>query len=146
MTKEESDQLGALEKALEVATTIEEADHLRGIIDDWYEDHGLERSMFDDLGILPVLADHSGNWFQAFGFAGETKNSYGCSPCNTGDPESALPNDQDISLAPFGRRDVASILGLAEGENDGADWLIAGQLKDGRWFSLRAGCDYTGWD
>lgn len=42
--------------------------------------------------------------------------------------------------------DVEEIIAMAEGENDGADWIIFGKLKDGRWFTLSAGCDYTGWD
>lgn len=42
--------------------------------------------------------------------------------------------------------DVKEIHGAIEGENDGDDWIIWGELKDGRWFSLSAGCDYTGWD
>lgn len=46
----------------------------------------------------------------------------------------------------FGIDDVAEIRNAAEGENDGDDWIIWGRLKDGRWFYLRAGCDYTGWD
>lgn len=46
----------------------------------------------------------------------------------------------------FGTSDVEAILGLREGENDGANWLMYGQLKDGRYFYLSAGCDYTGWD
>lgn len=45
----------------------------------------------------------------------------------------------------FDLGDVACTLSSAEGENDGEDWLWAGQLKDGRWAFVRAGCDYTGW-
>ncbi len=41
---------------------------------------------------------------------------------------------------------MTEILGISEGENDGPDWLLFGQLKDGRFFFLSAGCDYTGWD
>lgn len=36
--------------------------------------------------------------------------------------------------------------GGEDGENDGEEWLCVGRLKDGRWFILSAGCDYTGWD
>jgi hypothetical protein len=46
----------------------------------------------------------------------------------------------------FKIEDVATIENAVEGENDGDDWIIFGTLKDGRWFSLKAGCDYTGWD
>ena len=52
----------------------------------------------------------------------------------------------DVDTSEFTRRDVAQVETFANGENDEADWLCFGQLKDGRWFMLRAGCDYTGWD
>jgi hypothetical protein len=42
--------------------------------------------------------------------------------------------------------DVLNIIDASVGENDGADWLVVGVLKDGRWFYIQAGCDYTGWD
>ena len=45
----------------------------------------------------------------------------------------------------FDLEDVAKIEGSVEGENDGDDWIAWGQLKDGRWFCVNAGCDYTGW-
>jgi len=50
------------------------------------------------------------------------------------------------STATFGREDVAEISQIAQGENDGPDWIVYGLLKDGRWFVARGGCDYTGWD
>lgn len=46
----------------------------------------------------------------------------------------------------FGIDDIAEIRNASEGCNDGDDWVIWGRLKDGRWFYLHAGCDYTGWD
>lgn len=49
-------------------------------------------------------------------------------------------------ISPFTREDVVDVLAAVDGENDGPDWIIVGQLEDGRWFALRAGCDYTGWD
>ncbi len=51
-----------------------------------------------------------------------------------------------VSVSGFTRDDVAEIVGITEGENDGHNWEIAGRLTDGRWFFLSAGCDYTGWD
>ena len=42
--------------------------------------------------------------------------------------------------------DVAEIHESDDGENDGPEWIMFGVLKDGRWFYLHAGCDYTGWD
>ena len=80
------------------------------------------------------------NWGYAFEYAGEPGSSYG-SP----DIREALPGS-GADLSPFGREDVTKIIGRSNGENDEADWLCAGKLKDGRWFFLSAGCDYTGWD
>jgi hypothetical protein len=51
-----------------------------------------------------------------------------------------------VSLAPFCREDVTELYGIDDGENDGEDWICCGRLKDGRFFFLSAGCDYTGWD
>lgn len=42
--------------------------------------------------------------------------------------------------------DVAEIIATDEGYNDGDRWLAVGRMKDGRYFFLSAGCDYTGWD
>lgn len=50
------------------------------------------------------------------------------------------------SLAVFGREDVEEIYQMQDGEYDGDEWIIYGKLKDGRYFSARGGCDYTGWD
>ncbi len=50
------------------------------------------------------------------------------------------------SLEHFSRTDVAEILAMAEGENDGASWQIAVRLYDGRFAFLEGSCDYTGWD
>ena len=51
----------------------------------------------------------------------------------------------DAPAEPFGREDVRSVLAASEGQNDGDDWVACGELWDGRWFDLRAWCDYTGW-
>lgn len=40
---------------------------------------------------------------------------------------------------------IATIERRRAGENDGDHWLCVGTLTDGRWFSLTAWCDYTGW-
>jgi hypothetical protein len=85
-------------------------------------------------------------WANAFHVAGppdDSEDTYGC----YNDPDlRAVPPGADVSLAPFLRADVKRIAATAEGENDGPDWLCVGRLKDGRWFKLAAGCDYTGWD
>ena len=41
--------------------------------------------------------------------------------------------------------DVGMVLDACDGENDGANWVGLFLLKDGRFASIRAGCDYTGW-
>lgn len=46
----------------------------------------------------------------------------------------------------FSREDVAEVIALSEGENEGPDWLAVVRLHDGRFGFLSAGCDYTGWD
>jgi hypothetical protein len=45
----------------------------------------------------------------------------------------------------FSMEDIQDVLGQSDGENDERDWLMIGKLKDGRYFKLKAGCDYTGW-
>lgn len=45
----------------------------------------------------------------------------------------------------LGRTDVAFITAIVEGENDGPNWVCVGRLITGEWFTVTAGCDYTGW-
>lgn len=89
--------------------------------------------------ILPELDGY--DWREAFGYAGdpEATNVSGYKP------EPAAPG-MTIDTAPFGRLDVVKLYGISEGENDGPPWLCYGKLRDGRFFFLTAGCDYTGWD
>ena len=84
-------------------------------------------------------SDEYSDWKYAFAYAGEE--------CRCGSPDirEAIPGS-GVSLSPFTRENVVKLVGISEGENDGADWLCAGKLKDGRWFFLAAGCDNTGWD
>lgn len=83
------------------------------------------------------------NWKQAFGYAGEPDTE--AADYKGGSRISSLPGAA-ISTAPFTREDVVLILCKSEGENDNQPWVIAGGLRDGRWFHLSAWCDYTGWD
>lgn len=80
-----------------------------------------------------------GNWREAFGFAGQDDQS------NYAEPSPAYPLCE-VDCSPFGVEDVKEVFGSREGENEGENWKIAGRLKDGRFFYLEAGCDYTGWD
>lgn len=63
-------------------------------------------------------------------------------------PEHESPSDygEAAVYASWKPDEVASILATSDGENDGANWLMVVELKDGRFSFLSAGCDYTGWD
>jgi hypothetical protein len=80
-----------------------------------------------------------GNWKHCFAYAGEP---------DAGDGEASIKSarpGEDIPLTSFSRWDVAQVLGTSEGENNVQNWLCYGQLRDGRYFFLTSGCDYTGW-
>lgn len=42
--------------------------------------------------------------------------------------------------------DIAEVLAVWEGENEGDDWRWILRLNDGRFVFLQGGCDFTGWD
>lgn len=46
----------------------------------------------------------------------------------------------------FSVNDVAKVIAVHEGENDGPDWHWILRLNDDRFIYLSGGCDYTGWD
>lgn len=81
--------------------------------------------------MIEVLNDY--DWSEAFEYADGSET------------RPALPVGL-YDLSGFTKEDVSYIANMVEGENDGDDWIIYGMLKDGRWFYLEAGCDYTGWD
>lgn len=84
-----------------------------------------------ECGVLDAIANDY-DWKEAFAFAsGEWV---------TGSGKDTLPAE------PFTREDVVEIIAKDEGENDGPDWIMLGKLRNGRYFFLSAGCDYTGWD
>ena len=74
------------------------------------------------------------DWEEAFKYADPKEYTYG-----------GFDFEPGISKASFGQEDVEYIEAAIDGENDEEDWVLVGKLRDGRWFSLRAGCDYTGW-
>lgn len=85
------------------------------------------------------------DWAEAFAYAGEKatdESYYGM----YGQADVRTHPGSGVETKSFGREDVEFIAFLSEGENDGPSWLCAGRLKDGRYFALEAGCDYTGWD
>lgn len=59
-------------------------------------------------------------------------------------PDRCVKDDADTSS--FSREDVAEIIGMEDGYNDGDNWIGLFRLLDGRFVFIRAGCDYTGWD
>jgi hypothetical protein len=83
----------------------------------------------------------SWDWEEVFGFSNGGQGTF-----NSNIPTAICGSESAIDTTPFGREDVAEIIGMSEGENDGDNWLIAGRLNDGRFFMIEAGCDYTGWD
>jgi hypothetical protein len=56
------------------------------------------------------------------------------------------PGTEGVGQSAIGIDDVTEVIAMQEGENDGPAWIMAGRVKDGRYFFLSAGCDYTGWD
>lgn len=80
------------------------------------------------------------DWREAFACAGDPDGKYNSADVRPAPPASSVP------LTPFGRKDVASLFAIREGDHDGPNWLAYGRLKDNRYFFLSAGCDYTGWD
>ena len=74
-----------------------------------------------------------GDWPYVFAYADGTESS----------PET-IPGES-ADTAAFGLHHVSEILGSVEGENAGPEWVAVWRLKDGRFFAVKAGCDYTGW-
>jgi hypothetical protein len=87
--------------------------------------------------MLPVLDTY--DWEEVFKYATPTI----CEAGHAHGPE-AIVGDV-VSAAPFTRDDVAEVLHLEEGEQDGDHWIAVFRLRDGRFVSIRAWCDYTGW-
>jgi len=85
---------------------------------------------WNSLAVEQMLRDD--DWERAFEYA----------ECNI----LPAPPYSNISLTSFTREDVKIIQHIREGEHEILTWICIGQLKDGRWFNLEAGCDYTGWD
>ena len=79
------------------------------------------------------------DWIEAFALAGDPEGVY-----NEANISAAVGTATDTS--PFTRGDVEEVFYVVEGEHDVSDWVCVGRLKDGRFFALYAGCDYTGWD
>ena len=96
-----------------------------------------------------VLFEDDGDWQEVFALAGE-QDTPDAEPGTWGYSNSAaiqgVPPGTTVDRSPFSRAMVSEIVWISEGENDERDWLVGGTLRDGRWFFIAAGCDYTGWD
>jgi hypothetical protein len=53
--------------------------------------------------------------------------------------------DGKASRETFIIKEVAKVFASINGQNDEHNWEMIGQLEDGRYFLISAGCDYTGW-
>ncbi len=84
--------------------------------------------------MLPELDDDY-NWPYVFAYADGTESK----------PTAFIPGVLTVDCSPFTIEDVVEVIAKADGENDGANWVIVVKLKDGRYGAIRAGCDYTGW-
>lgn len=127
--------------------------HLFPILADALEDAGYSRGNFlaelrdgelpkwdsELKGVLAPVQLRGGDWQSVFAYAGEPDAGDGSASVG------AVPPGSDVPTKPFSRWDVAEVLGTSEGENDRQNWLVYGRLKDGRYFFITAGCDYTGW-
>jgi hypothetical protein len=84
------------------------------------------------------------DWEEAFGYAGKEEGT--CAYWQGRDPVKTIKFCNIVSEEPFDREDVEEIVAMDEGENDGSNWIGVFKLKDGRYATIDAGCDYTGWD
>lgn len=92
--------------------------------------------------MLPELADY--DWEKAFEYAGVEERADWMSRDGTPNVSCMLGWSGDASG--FTREDVAEIIAMSPGENDGPNWIGFFRLRDGRFAFLSAGCDYIGWD
>jgi uncharacterized protein (TIGR02996 family) len=95
------------------------------------------------ISMIPVFDNY--NWMQVFGAAG------GEPDCNNGNTRADKPNisSQDSKMVlvnPFSRKDVRYIHRIRDGSVNGESWVCIGQLWDGRWFTIRGGCDTIRWN
>ena len=112
------------------------------ILPDWIEEspyapeHGYYINVLRNSYGPPTELDNYA-WGEAFGYAGEPRMFGYKEPTTT-------PPGNGTEPLPFSRSDVRRIIAKRDGENDVDNWVLVGELWDGRFFSLRAWCDYTG--
>ena len=95
------------------------------------------RSAYAPMTVPVVLTSY--DWREAFGCGGVDSTSV------VADVRTIITSTIGDVPEPFGRADVAFVAASAEGENDGPNWVCVGRLIRGDWFTVSAGCDYTGW-
>lgn len=69
-------------------------------------------------------------------------DAYADNPAIDYDLRACLRNN-DIGITQF---DIAEVVAIWEGQNDGDDWRWIVKLAGGGYAYIRGGCDYTGWD
>lgn len=57
-----------------------------------------------------------------------------------------VPPGSNVDIDELKFNDIDKLISSIEGERDNQDWVCVVKMKDGRFASVRAGCDYTGWD
>ena len=82
------------------------------------------------------------DWRQAFEYSGQKEDVY---TCLIGDPKIVVVGNISVNQNPFTLDDISYLIGSVQGEHEVSEWVAIGCLKDGRYFHLRASCDYTGW-
>ena len=80
------------------------------------------------------------NWREVFEYAAPSLCEAGH---EHGRPEAVIASQ--IFTTPFTREDVEEIIAICDGARDDDSWVGVFKLKDGRFASIRAGCDYSGW-
>lgn len=85
------------------------------------------------------------DWQAVFEFGGDTEYEHTCGNAGGSKPN-PIVTDSNCETSPVLLKDVTEVLHSHEGERDEDDWICVVKLNDGRYASLIAGCDYTGWD
>ena len=86
-----------------------------------------------DIGMSSEIVKEltASSWKEAFKYAGK--------------PEAIIGFGKGVSRAPFSRSDVKFVLAIYEDASGEFCGVVAGKLKDGRYFFLSAWCCHMGW-
>ena len=94
--------------------------------------------------MLPELDDY--DWSEAFHYASDPSVSKDCGAGSCDKHHVHPVIFSEVSNKGYSPEDVDIIIAMVNGCPDEASWVGLFKLKDGRYASLEAGCDYTGWD